>query len=177
MEYLSDGLSESLINNLSQLPSLKVIARSSAFRYKGKTAEPEEAARALGVKSVLSGRVSRHGETLQISVELMDARDRRHVWGETYNRSGRDLMAVQQEIAREISRNLRLKLSSAEQSRVGYTHTSNPEAYELYLKGRFYWNKRTGEALKRSVDYFNQAIEKDPAFALAYVGLADAYVV
>jgi serine/threonine-protein kinase len=177
MEYLSDGLSESLINNLSQLPSLKVIARSSAFRYKGKSATPEEAARALGVKSVLSGRVLRHGENLQISVELMDARDRTHVWGETYNRSGRDLMAVQQEIAQEISRNLRLKLSSAEQSRVGYTHTSSPEAYELYLKGRFYWNKRTGEALKKSVEYFNQAIEKDPAFAPAYVGLADAYVV
>jgi len=98
---------------------------------------------ALGVKSVLSGRVLRHGETLQISVELMDARERTHVWDETYNRS-----AVQQEIAREISRNLRLKLSSAEQSRAGYTHTSSPEAYELYLKGRFYWNKRTGEALK-----------------------------
>ncbi len=177
MEYLSDGLSESLINNLSQLPRLKVIARSSAFRYKGQTANPEEAARTLGVRSVLSGRVWRHGENLQISVELMDTRDRTHVWGEQYNRTGRDLMAVQQEIAREISRNLRLKLSSAEQGRVGDTHTSSPEAYELYLKGRFYWNKRTGEALKKSVEYFDQAIEKDPSFALAYVGLADAYIV
>jgi eukaryotic-like serine/threonine-protein kinase len=177
MEYLSDGLTESLINNLSQLPRLKVIARSSAFRYKGKTANPEEAARALGVKSVLSGRVLRLGESLQISVELMDARDRTQMWGEQYNRKGRDLMAVQQEIAQEISRSLRLKLSSAEQSRVGDTHTSSPEAYELYLKGRFYWNKRTGEALKKSVEYFNQAIEKDPSFALAYVGLADAYIV
>lgn len=177
LEYLSDGLSESLINNLSQLPRLKVIARSSAFRYKGKDANPEEVARALGVKSILTGRVSRHGGNLQISVELMDARDNTHVWGAQYNRSGTDLMAVQQEIAREISRNLQLKLSSTEQSRINNLHTSNSEAYELYLKGRFYWNKRTGEALKQSVDYFNQAIEKDPGYALAYVGLADAYIV
>jgi len=119
----------------------------------------------------------RHGEDLQISVELMDARDKAQVWGARYNRSGKDLMAVQQEIAREISRNLRLKLSSLEQSRVGNPHTSSSDAYELYLKGRFYWNKRTGESLKKSVDYFNQAIEKDPAYALAYVGLADAYIV
>ena len=177
MEYVSDGLSESLINNLSQLLGLKVIARSSAFRYKAKNTNAEEVARALGVKGILTGRVLRHGENLQISVELMDARDKTQVWGAQYNRSGSDLMAVQQEIAREISRNLRLKLSSAEQSRVGNLHTSNTEAYELYLKGRFYWNRRTGEALKKSVDYFNQAIEKDPSYALAYVGLADAYIV
>jgi len=177
MEYLSDGLSESLINNLSQLPRLKVIARSSAFKYKGKDANAEEVASALGVNGILTGRVLRHGEDLQISVELMDARDKTQVWGAQYNRRGTDLLAVQQEISQEISRNLRVKLSSAEQSRVGNLHTSNAEAYELYLKGRFYWNKRTGEALKKSVDYFNQAIEKDPSYALAYVGLADAYVV
>lgn len=177
MEYLSDGLSESLINNLSQVPRLKVIARSSVFRYKGKGVIPEEVARALGVKSILTGRVFRHGEDLQVSVELMDARDKTQVWGAQYNRSGRDLIAVQQEIAREISNNLRLKLSPTEQRRVDNIHTENPEAYELYLKGRFYWNKRTGESLKKSVDYFNQAIEKDPSYALAYVGLADAYIV
>jgi len=177
MEYLSDGLSESLINNLSQLPRLKVIARSSAFRYKGKDASAEEVARALGVKGILTGRVLRHGENLQISVELMDVRDKTQVWGAQYKRSGGDLMAVQQEIALEISRNLRLKLSSTEQSRVGNPQTSSAEAYELYLKGRFHWNKRTGESLKKSVDYFNQAIEKDPTYALAYVGLADAYIV
>ncbi len=177
MEYISDGLSESLINNLSQLPGLKVIARSSAFRYKGKNADAEEVARALGVKSILTGRVLRQGDDLQISVELMDARDKAQVWGARYNRSGSDLMAVQREIAQEISRNLRLKLSGLEQSRVGNPHTSSAEAYELYLKGRFYWNKRTGESLKKSVDYFNQAIEKDPTYALAYVGLADAYIV
>ncbi len=175
MEYLSDGLSESLINNLSQLPGLKVIARSSAFRYKGKDQNADEVARALGVKSILTGRVLRHGEDLQINVELMDARDKTHMWGAQYNRRGRDLMAIQQDIAQEISRTLRLKLSSAEQSRVGNLHTANGEAYELYLKGRFYWNKRTGESLMKSVDYFNQAIEKDPDYALAYVGLADAY--
>ena len=177
MEYVSDGLSESLINNLSQLPGLKVIARSSAFRYKGKNANAEEVAQALGVKSILTGRVLRNGENLQISVELMDARDKTQVWGGQYNRSGRDLMAVQREITQEISRNLSLKLSGLQQSRVGYLHTSNGEAYELYLKGRFYWNKRTGESLKKSLDYFNQSIEKDPSYALAYVGLADAYIV
>ena len=177
MEYVSDGLSESLINNLSQLPGLKVIARSSAFRYKGKNANAEEVARALGVKAILTGRILRHGETTQISVELVNASDKTQIWGAQYNRSGKDVMAVQQEIAQEISRNLRLKLSSAEQSRLGNLHTANAEAYELYLKGRFYWNKRTGEALKQSVDYFNQAIEKDPNYALAYVGLADAYIV
>jgi TolB-like protein/Tfp pilus assembly protein PilF len=175
MEYVSDGLSESLINNLSQLPGLKVIARSSAFRYKGKNANAEEAAHALGVKSILTGRVLRHGENLEISVELMDARDKTHMWGGQYNRRGRDLMTMQQDIAQEISRTLRLKLSSAEQSRVGDLHTANGEAYELYLKGRFYWNKRTGESLTKSVEYFNQAIEKDPGYALAYAGLADAY--
>ncbi len=177
MEYLSDGMSESLINNLSQLTGLKVIARSSAFRYKGKNANAEEVARALGVKGILTGRVLRHGENLQVRVELMDARDNTQVWGGQYNRSGRDLMAVQREIAQEISRNLRLKLSSLEQSRIAIPPTANAEAYELYLKGRFHWNKRTAEALTKSVDYFNQAIEKDPSYALAYVGLADAYVV
>ena len=107
----------------------------------------------------------------------MNASDKTQIWGAQYNRSGKDVIAVQQEIAQEISRNLRLKLSSAEQSRLGNLHTANAEAYELYLKGRFYWNKRTGEALKQSVDYFNQAIEKDPNYALAYVGLADANIV
>lgn len=177
MEYLSDGLSESLINNLSQLPGMKVIARSSAFRYRGKDISAEEVARALGVRGIITGRVLRYGENLQISVELMDTRDKTQVWGAQYNRSGEDLMGVQSEIVREISRNLRLKLSSDEQRRVGNLHTTNAEAYELYLKGRFYWNKRTGEALKKSVYYFNQAIEKDPAYALAYAGLADAYIV
>jgi TolB-like protein/Tfp pilus assembly protein PilF len=177
MEYVSDGLSESLINNLSQLPGLKVIARSSAFRYKGKNVNAEEVAQALSVTSILTGRVLRNGENLQISVELMDARDKTQVWGGQYNRSERNLLAVQQEIARDISRNLRLKLSNLEQSRVATLPTANAEAYELYLKGRFYWNKRTAETLTKSVDYFNQAIEKDPSYALAYVGLADAYVV
>ncbi|HUE83920.1 MAG TPA: protein kinase [Pyrinomonadaceae bacterium] len=177
LDYLTDGLSESLINNLSQLPGLKVIARSSSFRYRGSVTEAEKVAGALGVRGILTGRVSKHGEQLQISVELMDVNDRTQVWGAQYERSNSDLMGVQREIAQEISRNLRLKLTRAEESRVGNLHTSNAEAYELYLKGRFYWNKRTGEALRKSVDYFNQAIEKDPSYALAYAGLADAYVV
>jgi serine/threonine-protein kinase len=177
LEYLSDGLSESLINNLSQLPRLKVIARSSAFRYKGQALDAEAVAHALGVKSILTGRVGRHGDNLEISVELMDARDKTQVWGAQYIRTGPDLMLVQQEITREISRNLRLKLSRAEQSKASRPSTTNAAAYEFYLKGRFFWNKRTGAALKQSVAYFNQAIEQDPGYALAYVGLADAYIV
>ena len=177
LDYLTDGLSESLINRLSQLPGLKVIARSSSFRYRGKGTEAEEVAQVLRVRGILTGRVSKLGERLQISVELMDVNDRTQVWGAQYERSNSNLMGVQREIAQEISRNLRLKLTRAEESRVGNLHTSNAEAYELYLKGRFYWNKRTGEALTKSVDYFNQAIEQDPSYALAYAGLADAYVV
>ena len=176
-EYLSDGLTDSIINSLTQLPNLKVTARSSVFRYKGKQTDPIAVANELGVRAVLTGRLMQRGDRLTIGVELIDARDNKQLWGEQYERPLSDLLSVQHEVAKEITSNLRLKLSGAEQERVTKHYTENPEAYQLYLKGRFYWNKRTGEAIQKAIDYFSQAIEKDPAYALAYAGLADSYVV
>src|SRR6266542_4145522 len=175
-EYLSDGISESLINSLSQLPGVKVIARSSAFKYKGTEVDLKEVAKALGVEAILTGRVTQRGENLSISVELVDARDKTQMWGEQYDRKMSDLLAIQREIASEIVEKLKLKVSGAEKGLAKH-YTESNEAYQLYLKGRFYWDKRTAEALKKSIEYFNQAIEKDPRFALAYAGLADCYVV
>jgi len=174
-DYLSDGISESLINSLSQLPGIKVIASTSSLRYKGKEVDPKEVARTLGVEAILTGRVSQRDDNLLINVELIRAEDKTQIWGEQYDRKATDLLSVQREIAREITRNLRLKLSGAEQGRVTKHYTENPEAYQLYLKGRFYWNKRTGDAAKKAIEYFQQAIEIDPNYALAYAGLADAY--
>jgi TolB-like protein/DNA-binding winged helix-turn-helix (wHTH) protein/Flp pilus assembly protein TadD len=175
-EYLSDGISESLINSLSQVPGVKVIARSSAFKYKGKEADLQEVANALGVEAILTGRVTQRGENLSIGVELMNANDQTQMWGEQYDRKMSDLLAIQREIAREITEKLKLKVSGDENGPAKH-YTESNEAYQLYLKGRFFWNKRTAEALKKSIEYFNQAIEKDPRFALAYAGLADSYVV
>jgi eukaryotic-like serine/threonine-protein kinase len=176
-EYLSDGFTDSIINSLTQLPNLKVIARSSVFRYKGKQKDPIAVANELGVRAVLTGRIMQRGDSLTIGVELVDARDNKQLWGEQYERKLSDLISVQREIAQEITGNLRLRLSGAEQERANKHYTEKPDAYQLYLRGRFYWNKRTGEAIKTAIEYFNQAIEKDPGYALAYVGLADCYVV
>jgi TolB-like protein/DNA-binding winged helix-turn-helix (wHTH) protein/Flp pilus assembly protein TadD len=175
-EYLSDGISESLINSLSQLPGVKVSARSSAFAYKGKEVDINEVANALGVEAILTGRVTQRGENLSISVELVNASDKTQMWGEQYDRKMSDLLEIQREIAREIIEKLKLKVSGAEK-RLDKHYTESNEAYQLYLKGRFYWNKRTADALKKSIEYFNQAIERDPGFALAYAALADSYVV
>ena len=174
-EYLSDGISESLINSLSQLPQLKVIARSSSFKYRGKDADPEEAARALGVGAILTGRVTQRGENLLISVELMNARNRTQVWGEQYNRKATDLLVVQSEISREIAEKLRLRLSTGEQQQLAKRETANPEAYELMLKGRFYYRKGGIGSGKKAVEYYRQAISVDPTYALAYAELAAIY--
>ncbi|MDQ6651300.1 MAG: protein kinase, partial [Acidobacteriota bacterium] len=176
MEYLSDGISESLINSLSQLPDVKVIARSSAFKYKGTEIDMKEVAKALGVEAILTGRVTQRGENLSISVELVNASDKTQMWGEQYDRKMSDLLAIQHEIAREIVEKLKLKVSGEEKGPAKH-YTESNEAYQLYLKGRFYWNKREKESNKKSIEYFNQAIEKDPSFALAYAGLADSYLV
>ncbi len=175
-EYLSDGISESLINSLSQLPGVKVIARSSAFKYKGTEVDLKEVGKTLGVEAILAGRVTQRGENLSISVELVNASDKTQMWGERYDRNMSDLLAIQREIASEIVEKLRLKVSGEEKGAAKH-YTESNEAYQLYLKGRFHWNKRTAEALKKSIEYFNQAIDKDPHFALAYAGLADSYVV
>src|SRR5262249_46373528 len=175
-EYLSDGLTETIINNLTQLSSLRVSPRSTVFQYKGKDTDPLKVGHDLGVRAVVTGRLLQRGDSLIVSAELLDVRDNKQVWGEQYNRRVADALAVQQEISREISERLRTKLSGEEQKQLTKRDTNNPEAYQFYLKGRFYWNKRTGESLKKSIEYFNQAIDRDPNFALAYSGLADTYV-
>jgi serine/threonine protein kinase len=174
-EYLSDGVTESIINSLTQLPNLKVIPSSSAFRYKGKDTDPLTAGKELGVRAILTGRIMQRGDNVTISVALIDVRDNKQLWGEQYGKKVSDLLSVQREIAQQITSNLRLKLSGEQQTKVSKHYTDNPEAYQLYLKGRFYWNKRTADALKTSIEYYNQAIEKDPNYALAYAGLSEAY--
>ena len=174
-EWISDGLTESIINNLTQVPNLKVIARSSVFRYKGRETDPIAVGKELGVRAVLTGRLMQRGETMLISAELIDIRDNKQLWGEQYEKQLSDMLAVQREIAREITNNLRPTLSGVDQARMEKQYTANSEAYELYLKGRFYWNKRTPTDFQKAIAFFQQAIERDPNYALAYSGLADTY--
>ncbi len=175
MEYLSDGITETLINNLSRLPKLKVMSRSSVFRFKG--TDPQEAGQKLGVRAVLLGRVLQRGDNLQISTELIDVSDNAHLWGEQYNRKSTDILIVQDEIAREISDKLKLRLGDKDSERLAKRATENTEAYQLYLKGRYHWNKRSAEGLRRAIEYFQQAVDMDPNYAVAYSGLADSYSV
>jgi len=174
-EYLSDGITESLIGQLSQIPRLKVMARSTVFRYKGRNIDPQKVGRDLNVRAVLTGRVSQRGETLTVSMDLMDVTDGSELWGEQYNRKFADILAVQEDIAREITDKLRLRLKGEEEKRLARHFTENTEAYQLYLKGRYYWNKRTPDGIQKAIEYFQEAIEKDPSYALAYAGLADCY--
>ena len=174
-EYLSDGLTESIINSLSRLSNLKVIARSSVFHYKGRDTDPQAVARELGVRAVLTGRVVQRGDSLLVSSELVDARDKRHLWGEQYNRRTSDLLAVQEEISKEITERLRLRLTGEEQKQLTKHYTENTEAYQAYLKGRYHSNKHTEDGYRKGIEYFNQAIRLDRNYALAYAGLADAY--
>jgi len=174
-EYLSDGLTESLINSVSQLPNLKVIARSSVFRYKGKTIDPSAVGRELSARAILTGRIVERGNDLSVSAELTDTSDNRHIWGEQYNVKLTDLLAIQQKISSEISSNLRSRLGEKEATAQPKQYTNNADAFQLYLKGRFYSDQATVAGVQRGVDYFHQAIEKDPHYALAYVGIANAY--
>ena len=175
-EYLSDGITESIINSLSQLPTLRVMARSTAFSYKGRAVDLLEVGRELGVDAVLMGRVTQRGDALSIHVELVNVADGSQLWGEQYNRTLSDVLVIQHEISREISERLRLKITGEEQGRVTRHSTTHTEAYQFYLKGRYHWNKRSDEGFRRALEYFQQAIEKDPSYALAYVGLADSYL-
>jgi TolB-like protein/Flp pilus assembly protein TadD len=175
MDYLSDGMTESIINSLSQLTSLRVMARSTVFRYKAREVDPQEIGNKLNVRAVLTGRVLQRGETLNIQTELVDVGDGSQLWGEQYNLDFSDLFAVQEEIARVISEKLLSTLSGEQKKRLAKRYTESPEAYRIYLMGRFYWSKRTLEGLKKGVEYFQQAIDKDPYYALAYTGLADSY--
>ncbi len=174
-EYLSDGITESIINSLSQLPDLRVMARSTVFRYKGKDVDPQKVGHDLGVRAVLTGRLAQRGDTLTIQAELVDVEKGSQVWGGQYNRKVADVLAIQEDISKEISEKLRLRLTGEEQKRLTKRYTENTDAYQAYLKGRYEWNKRTAEGLSKSIQYFDQAIEKDPGYALAYAGLADSY--
>jgi len=174
-EYLSDGITESIIHNLSQLSGLRVMARSTVFRYKGRESNPQEVGQELGVGAVLLGRVLQFGERLIIRTELVDVVSGYQLWGEQYNRDLIDIFAVQEEIAREISETLRLKLRVEELRLLAKRSTESTAAYHAYLKGRYYWNKRTGDALRKAIQYFQEAIDTDPVYALAYAGLADCY--
>jgi eukaryotic-like serine/threonine-protein kinase len=175
VDYLSDGMTESLINSLSQLPKLNVKARSSVFRYKGKEVEPQQVGSELNVQAILNGRVVQRGDDLTLYLSLVDGRNGNQIWGEQYNRKLTNLVTLQNEIARDVANKLRTRLSGADEQKLAKNYTENVEAYQLYLKGRFYWNKRTPDALERAVEYFKRAIALDPGYALAYAGLADAY--
>jgi serine/threonine protein kinase/Tfp pilus assembly protein PilF len=176
MDYLSDGISESLINNLSQLSSLKVISRGSVFKYKGKEVDPQEVARALGVQAIVTGRVMQRGDQLQVNAELVNVSDKTQMWGEQFNRKVTDTLAVQTEISQQIAEKLRLRLTNAEQQQLVKDTKVNPEAYEQLLKGRFYRQKAPSrENLTKAIECFNQAIAIDDKYALAYALLSRTY--
>jgi TolB-like protein len=175
VEYLSDGMAETLINSLSQLPNLSVKARSSVFRYKGKEVDPQTVGKELNVQAILNGRVLQRGNDLTLYLSLVETRTGNQLWGEQYNRKQADLISLQNEIGRDVLSKLKTRLSGAEEQKVAKNYTQNAEAYQLYLQGRFFWNKRTPQTIQKSIEYFQKAIEKDPNYALGYAGLSDGY--
>jgi eukaryotic-like serine/threonine-protein kinase len=174
-DYLSDGITESLIDNLAHVPQIKVKSRNSVFRYKGKEVDVQKVGNELGVPALVIGRVTPHGDNVEVSAELTAVRDNTEIWGQHYSGKSADIISLQQQIAGDIAEKLRSKLSTSERQQVTKQGTQSPEAYDLYLKGRYAWNKRTPSDLANAISYFNQAIAKDPGYALAYSGLADAY--
>jgi serine/threonine-protein kinase len=174
-EYLSDGITEGLINTLSRLPELSVKSRNSVFRFKGKQAGAQEVGNDLGVRAVLLGRVKQQGDELLINTELVDARDERQIWGEQFRRKASDLLALQEQMIDTISKQLRLRLTPAERVMISQVPTQNADAYQLYLRGRYYWNQGTPEALKQADEYFEKAVALDPKYALAIAGCASCH--
>ncbi|MGA7079720.1 MAG: protein kinase [Terriglobales bacterium] len=174
-DFLVDGLTESLIASLAHVPDLKVKSRNSVFRYKGKEVDVQKVGKELTVDALLTGRVVQHGDTIQVSADLTNVQDNTEIWGEQYESKASDIISLQQQIAGDIAGKLRSKLSGAEKQQVARQGTQNADAYQLYVKGRYYWTKRTNADIKTAISYFNQAIDKDPSYALAYSGLADAY--
>jgi len=174
-EYLCDGITEGLIHSLSQLPQLRVMSRSTAFRYKGRSIDPQTVGRELHVGAVLVGTLVHHGDSIHLQSELVDARDGSEIWGTQYDRPLSDISGVQQEIVRDISGKLKLRISPEDQKKLATHKTENWEAYNLYLKGYYHWEKFTDDDMQKAVDYFQQAIDKDPNYTLAYAGLANAY--
>ena len=176
LEYLSDGVTEALINNLSRLTKLRVMARSTVFRYQSREVQDaQQVGHELGVRAVLNGRLLKRGDSLIVKLELVDTNDGSHLWGEQYTRELSDMLTLEREISTEISEHLRLKLNSAQKKSLTKGITENSEAYQLYLKGRYHWNKRTEDGIKKSIEYFERAIALDSKFGLAYAGLADSY--
>jgi eukaryotic-like serine/threonine-protein kinase len=174
-DYLSDGLTESIINSLSQLPGLKVMSRNASFRFKGSNLDPQEAGRSLQVGAVLVGRLVKLGDRFIIKTELINVSDGSQLWGAEYNTTLADILSVQDEVSRKISQGLRLRLTGEDEEKLAKRYTKDAEAYQLYLKGRYFWNKRNEEGFRNGIQYFKQAEEKDPNYALAYSGLADSY--
>jgi eukaryotic-like serine/threonine-protein kinase len=175
-EYLSDGITESVINTLSRLPGLRVMARSTVFRYKGQTADPLTVGRELNVRAVLAGRLLQRGEQIVIKAELVDARDGALLWVEQYQRAAGDVFAIEADIAQQISEHLKVKLSYEQQHGLAQRYTHNAEAYELYLRGRYFWNQRSLDGMRKGVECFIRALRLDPDYALAHAGLANCYL-
>ena len=174
VEYLSDGMAETLMRSLSQLPGLNVKSRSSVFRYKGKDADAKSIGKDLGVQAILNGHVVQRGDLLRLSLELINTDNENIIWTDTYDRKLTDLVSLQNDIARDVSNELKLKLTNADEQKLSKNYTSDPEVYRLYLQGRYYWNKRTFAEVAKAIPFFKQAIDRDPNFALGYVGLADS---
>lgn len=177
IDYLSDGITETLITRLSQLPQLQVMARSTVFQFKETSKTPQQIGRELGVRAVLAGEIVQRGDILRLHAELVKVADGIQIWGDQYNRTADDIFDIQDDISEQISSSLALKLKPEDKTRLTKRHTNNTEAYQLYLKGRYFWNKRTGEDLKTAKGYFEEAIGKDPTYAMAFVGLAETYVI
>jgi serine/threonine protein kinase len=175
-EYLSDGISESLINSLSRSPDLKVLSRSAVIKYKSKTPDPQEVGRDLGVRAMLTGRLVQIGDTLSISVELVDTKNSRHLWGEQYTRKLSDILAMQEEIARDIYSKLQPRLSGEDEKRITKRYTESADAYQLYLKGLYHWNRSTEDGFRKAIEHFQSAVQTDSNYAMAYAGLADSYI-
>jgi TolB-like protein/Tfp pilus assembly protein PilF len=175
LEYLSDGMTETLFASLSQLPGVSVKARSSVFRYKGRDADPKTVGSELSVQAVLNGRVVQHGQDLLLNVELIDAANENVLWSRNYDRKASDVLSLQTDVARDIASNLQAKLTGSDDRKLAKNYTSSPEAYQNYLRGNYYWNKRGKPNIDTAVGYYQQAIALDPNYALAYAGLAEAY--
>ncbi len=174
-EYLSDGITDSIINNISLIRQIRVMARGTVFTYKNKDVDPRQVGKELGVDGVVTGKLLQEGDSIVVTVDLVDARDGRQIWGETYDRNLADILSLQSEISKEISNKLRIELSTSEENLVARQYTGNAEAYKLYLKGQFFLTQRSPDSTMKAMEYFRQAFEKDPSYALAYVGLANCY--
>src|SRR3989441_8151035 len=174
--YFAEGVQDEILTRLAKVADLKVISRTSTQKYKSAPDNLREIAKQLGVSNILEGSVQRAADQVRVTVQLINATNDAHLWAESYDRALTDIFTVESEIAKTIADTLRAKLTGSEERMMSKKPTANPEAYEFYLKGRFFWNKRTGVDLRKAIDYFNQAVAKDPSYALAYAGLADAYV-